>query len=119
MTAGGSFRALAFLLAGGAAAHAEAVITGTVFRDPGFALPNAEVTIEAADGGKFKKMRVVSGGRGEFTFRLPEGRRRYVLQVKARGFAPASLQVEVEGAATETVTFTLSPESKDPGRSKP
>ena len=106
-------------MAGGAAAHAEAVITGTVFRDPGFALPNAEVTIEAADGGKFKKMRVVSGGRGEFTFRLPEGRRRYVLQVKARGFAPASLQVEVEGAATETVTFTLSPESKDPGRSKP
>lgn len=119
MIAGVSRVAAALTLAAGLASAAEAVIAGTVFRDPGFALPNAEVTLEAADGSRFKKLRALSGGRGEFTFRLPETKRQYVIQVKARGFAPASSKIQVDGATTETVTFTLSPESKEPGRSKP
>lgn len=119
MRAGGNRLVLACALAAGLGRAAEAVVAGTVFRDPGFALPNAEVTIEAAGPDqKFKKLKTLSGGRGEFTFRLPETRRTYVIQVKARGFVASTAKLEIEGGATETVTFTLMPESKEP-RSKP
>src|SRR5512134_3393652 len=48
-----------------------AVVAGTVFREPGFALRGAEVTL-AADPAppKFKPMKTTSDGRGEFAFRI-------------------------------------------------
>jgi hypothetical protein len=87
-----------------------AVVGGTVFREPGFALPGAEVTIEAGEiGRKFKKMKAVTDHRGEFLFRLPPGPAAYKVSARAKGFETQEKQVSVSGEEHQDVFFQLKP----------
>ena len=93
-----------------------AVVAGSVFRDPGFALAGAEVVIEAVAAEAapaFKKQKTTTNFRGEFAFRVPAEARKYNVSAAAKG-----LRGETKAAATQggeeriDVTFLLSPESK-------
>src|SRR5579871_4277106 len=71
-------------------AEAYAVVAGTVFREPGFALPGADVTVTPHPGEgqapfKLKKLQAISDGRGEFAFRVPPTPMRYTVRVSAKG----------------------------------
>ncbi len=101
--------------AAAAGAQQYAVVAGTVFRDNGFALAEAEVTLEPAEvvKGKARKLKMLSSPRGEFAFRVPPVAMKYRVTVAAKGFAKADKVVEVQGASERAdATFTLSPESK-------
>jgi Carboxypeptidase regulatory-like domain len=114
------FFALVSCLALVASAQEYAVVAGTVFRDNGFALAEAEVTLEVADAApaparksKVKKLKTLSSPRGEFTFRVPPVAAKYRVTVAAKGFRMADKVVEVQGGSERVdATFTLSPESK-------
>jgi len=106
---------------GGAAAEEQAVIAGTVFRDPGFALGGAEVTLAARtqpEGAKkFKPRKIRSDARGEFAFYVPAAKASYVLSVKAEGLESQEKTVELAGGAERTDTyFTLKPSAAAPGK---
>lgn len=103
------------------AAEEQAVIAGTVFRDPGFALPRAEVTLTLktpAEGAKRKKVkakRILTDGRGEFAFYVPAAKATYVLTVKAEGLETQEKAVELSGGLERTDTyFTLKPHAGAP-----
>jgi hypothetical protein len=68
------------------------IVAGTVFREPGFAMANAEVTLTvrtAPLGVKApKQQKTTSNFRGEYSFRVPAGKAEYVVSVKASGFVP-------------------------------
>ena len=99
-----------------------AIVAGTVFRDNGLSLSEAEVTIEVAPepgapapAGKsrVKKLKAITSSRGEFSFRVPPVQARYKVSVAAKGFQPADKVIEIQGGAERAdATFSLSPESK-------
>ena len=97
-----------------------AVVGGTVFRDNGFALADAEVTLEIVpDAGstgsksKVKKLKSTTSPRGEFTFRVPAAPAKYRVAVSMKGFRPGEKMVEIQGGPERVdATFSLSPESK-------
>ena len=113
-TLSGFVLALALLLPAGVAAAKKkqpepvAVIAGTVFRDPGFALPSAEVTV-TPESGKAKQMKVVTNVRGEWAVRVPPVPMKYKVDVKSTGFAPQDKTVEIEGEQRKEVNFVLTP----------
>lgn len=92
------------------------VVAGTVFRDPGFALPNAEVTLTVKtppQGVKVpKRQTVISNFRGEYSFRVPAAKAEYVISVKARGLV-AETRPAVLGDDPERleIYLTLKPEA--------
>jgi carboxypeptidase family protein len=86
-----------------------AVIRGAVFRGPGFTLPNATLTIERIDGGKKFKQETVSQDGGEFAFRLKADKAKYRITATARGFQPASIEIDVAGDEARNVALTLQP----------
>jgi hypothetical protein len=94
------------------------LVAGTVFREPGFALPNAEVVLVPdpppdAPRTKIKKLQSVSDARGEFAFRVPTTAMRYIIKVSAKGFQSDEKPVTVEGQEGRLdVTFQLHEESK-------
>lgn len=96
--------------------EAYAVIAGTVFRDPGFSLANAQVTLTAVSpppGGKrFKALKGRSDARGEFAFRVPAGSARYKVSVSAPGLAGEEKEVQVTQDERVDVYFSLKPASK-------
>ncbi len=81
-----------------------ALVAGTVFRDPGFAMPGVEVVLIPAKG---KKQKTVSDHRGEFVFRVPPGQAGYTLAVSAKRFEPQQKTVSVNGEERVEVTFSL------------
>ena len=93
-----------------------AVVTGTVFRDPGFALPNALVILTAGPRqevpAKAKRIQTVCNSRGEFAFRLPPVNARYNIKASAKGFQDEEKSIAVQGEDHVEVTFSLHPESK-------
>jgi Carboxypeptidase regulatory-like domain len=94
-----------------------ALVSGTVFRDPGFALSNATVTLTPAPPqespkSKIKKQQAVCNSRGEFFFRLPPVNMRYTVRAAAKGYRDEEKSIEVEGEARVDVTFSLHEESK-------
>ena len=90
-----------------------AVIAGTVFRDPGFALPDAEVTLSRKDDSKSKKLqRATTSFRGEFAFEVPPASATYVVSASRKGFRPEQKEASVSGEERIEVTLTLEPESK-------
>jgi len=107
--------ALALLCLGSLAARekpkAYAVIAGTVFREPGFALPDAEVTLRATvppPGVKHLKPQTLrANGRGEYAFHVPAGKGEYVISVKADGFAGDEKPATIESEERVDVYFTL------------
>jgi hypothetical protein len=86
-----------------------AVIRGAVFRGQGYTLPNATVVIERIDGGKKFKQEAISHDGGEFAFRLKAEKAKYRITATARGFEPASIEVDIEGDEARNVALTLRP----------
>jgi len=93
------------------------IVAGTVFREPGFALPGAQLALipqlEAGQtAGKIKNARAISDARGEFAFRVPAAPMRYLVKVEAKGFSADEKAVTMHGEERTEVTFQLRPESK-------
>jgi hypothetical protein len=90
-----------------------AIVYGQVFREPGFALPEAKVTLALKDAGaKAKKLEAISSPRGEFSFHVPTDPATYILRVVCKGYVPQEKEAQVAGEGRVDVTFVLAPESK-------
>lgn len=121
MNLGSKIVCLCLICAFGAAASGKkkapepySLVGGTVFREPGFALPGAEVTLSVFGDAEpnIKKSTATSDSRGEFVFRVPTAAKRYLVQVTHKGYSPQQKQVSVEGEQRVDATFTLIPESQ-------
>ncbi len=107
----------ALLLAGVSPAQrkndeAHAVVAGAVFRENGFSLPGATVTLAMKDAPKGKKLQAVSDARGEFAFRVAPGAATYVVKASMKGFQAAEKEAAIGGEERVEVTLVLQPESK-------
>jgi len=94
-----------------------AVVEGTVFHDPGLALPDAKVILQLRDQPKSKKQETVTNYRGEFQFHVPATAGAYIVTATMKGFQPDHKEAVVAGGAPAgqervTVNLVLSPESK-------
>ena len=94
-----------------------AVVAGTVFRENGFALPGAAVTLAVKDPAgvlkkKMKKLQSLSDRRGEFAFRVPPGAGTYVVEASMKGFQSIEKEASVSGEERVEVTLVLPGESK-------
>lgn len=94
----------------------EAVIAGTVFRDPGFAQPGATVSLALKSAPTKKLQHQISSPRGEFTFRVPAGPNHYLVTATLKGFQTAREEIEIQGEEQINATLLLVPESKHKGR---
>jgi hypothetical protein len=91
----------------------DAVIAGSVFHDPGYALPEATVTLVRRDDPKHKKLaQEYTNYRGEFTFHVPATQAVYVVKALAKGYRPEEKEASVAGPDRVDLTFTLEPETK-------
>jgi hypothetical protein len=94
------------------------IVGGTVFRDPGFAVRGAEVSLQPDPetpeqrAVKVKPMKVLSDARGEFAFRVPPVAMRYKLAVTAKGYQGQEKTVSISGGERSDATFMLQAESK-------
>ena len=88
-----------------------AIVAGTVFREDGFSLPGATVTLFLKDAAKGKKLEAGSDARGEFAFRVPVGTAAYIVRAARKGFRPAEKEASVSGEGRVDVTLVLSAES--------
>lgn len=88
-----------------------AVIAGTVFRDPGFAIAGAEIELIEirADGKKAKSRKTVTDGRGEFAFPVPAIEQKYKVKASAKGLQPEEKETASTPGARIDVFFTLKP----------
>jgi hypothetical protein len=110
-----SLLALLLLCLFGAAAGEKqksfAVIAGTVFHEPGFTLPGAEVVLRMTvppPGVKHpKSLTTHSDGRGEFAFHVPAGRAEYSVSVKAEGFVGEEKPAKIDSDERVDIYFTL------------
>jgi hypothetical protein len=99
-----------------------ATVAGTVFREPGFALPGAEVTVtpesDRVEDVKLKKEKVLTNTRGEWAVRVPPVPMKYQVDVKYSGYESQQKSVSIEGEHRREVNFVLAPksETKAPGR---
>jgi len=94
-----------------------AVISGSVFKESGYALPDASVTLlpdppSGSAAEKAQKMEMVSDARGEFIFRVPPSPMSYTVVVAAKGYQSLRKSVSVEGETRIEVTFQMERESK-------
>jgi hypothetical protein len=85
------------------------VIRGAVLYGAGYTLSNAAVMIERIDGGKKFKEETISQEGGEFAFRLKAEAAKYRVTARARGFMPASTEIEIENDEVRNVALTLQP----------
>jgi hypothetical protein len=88
-----------------------AIISVSVFRDPGFSLPGAEIDLqpdpEVKTSIKVKKMKAVSDRRGELNFRVPAAAMRYTLTFRAKGYQSETRQVTIAGEERQDVFVTM------------
>ena len=92
--------------------EAHAVVAGAVFRENGFSLPGATVTLAIKDAPKSKKLQAVSDARGEFAFRVLPGAATYVVRASLKGFQAAEKEAAIGGEERVEVTLVLPAESK-------
>jgi hypothetical protein len=87
------------------------VIAGTVFRDPGFAVPGAEIEmIEIrTDGKKGKPFKTVTDGRGEFAFTVPPVESKYRVKATAKGLQTEEKETISSPGVRMDVFFSLKP----------
>src|SRR5207249_4537922 len=102
MRTGSRIAALVIVLAGGLVAQkndsAHAVVAGTVFRENGFSLAGARVTLiakGAAKDSKQKPLRSISDARGEFAFRVPPVTGAFLVKADMKGFQSAEKEASV------------------------
>jgi hypothetical protein len=90
-----------------------AVIAGTVFRDPGFAFPGAEVEVQPVSPPgpkKAKRSTVKTDARGEFAFQVPPEPGEYRVTARARGYRPEERVVKLSGGPERhDIYLTLKP----------
>jgi hypothetical protein len=100
------------------AAAPYALIAGSVFRPPGFALPGAQVVFTPeqpqANGIKLKKLEAVGNFRGEFAVRVPAVPSKWRVDVKMNGYRPDQKSVSVEGEQRFDLSFVLEPARNSP-----
>lgn len=117
-TIGASLAVLCLLFApasaGAGKTEEPAVVAGTVFREPGFALPRAEVQLTVKTPPKGvkapKPQKILSDGRGEFAFRVPAAQAEYVVTVKAAGYTAEEKTAVMSGAPERVdLYFNLKP----------
>lgn len=94
----------------------QAVIAGTVFREPGFALPGAKVTVRPEKKGE--ENQTVSSTRGEWAVRVAPVPMTYVVDVQASGYESQQKTVVIDGEEREELNFMLSPAKADPAGGK-
>jgi hypothetical protein len=95
----------------------DTVIAGTVFRDPGYALPEATVILVRRDDPKHKKLaEQTTNFRGEFLIHVPAGEPGnpavYVVKASSKGFRAEEKEAAVTGLDRVELMFTLEPEKK-------
>lgn len=83
------------------------LIRGAVLNGTGYSLPNVAVVIERIDGGKKFKEEKLSGEGGLFAFRLKAEKAKYRITANARGFQPASTEIEIESDEVRNIALTL------------
>ena len=92
------------------------VVAGTVFREPGFALPGAVVTLEETEplskSRRSKPQKVSSDAHGEFAFRLPPSEAKFKLTAAAKGFRSETKEAAAAPGVRVDVFFELKPESR-------
>jgi hypothetical protein len=93
------------------------VVAGSVFRESGYSLPDAQITLlqdpqAGSSPAKAKKLESVSDARGEFSFHVPPAPMRYIVRVKARGYESQEKPVDFQGEERIDLTFQMEPESK-------
>ncbi len=108
---------LAFSAEAGDKNAAYAIVEGTVFHEPGLALPDAKVVLQLRDQAKSKKQEAVTNYRGEFQFRVPATAAVYVVKATMKGFHPDQKDAAIAGGAAAgqervTINLVLAPESK-------
>ena len=90
-----------------------ALIAGTVYRPPGFAVPRAEVHISAetpsAESSKIKPEKLITNNRGEFSLRVPPVPMRYRVRVQVNGYQAQEKSVSIEGEQRQDLSFLLDP----------
>lgn len=94
-----------------------AIVSGSVFDDRGYALPDATVTLASEaqpdkPKAKAKPMEAVSDVRGEFVFHVPAGPMRYTVTAEAKGYQSQQKSVTVQDQERVEVTFQLERQSK-------
>lgn len=91
----------------------DTVIAGTVFRDPGYVLPEATVTLVRRDDPKHKKLaEMATNSRGEFVIHVPATPEVYLVKASAKGFRAEEKEATVTGLDRVDMTFSLEPEKK-------
>jgi len=92
---------------------AYATVAGTVFRDPGLALPGAKVVLMTRSDSKAKKLaQAETNYRGEFSFRVPAAQATYVLRASMKGFTTDEKNAVISGEEAIDVNLVLSPAVK-------
>lgn len=91
-----------------------AVIAGTIFRHPGFAVPGAEATLtfHTPPPGSKKiptPVKARANGRGEFFFHVPAAEAEYTVRGTAPGLAPEEKTVRIQGEERAELYFNLKP----------
>ena len=90
-----------------------ALLAGTVYRPPGFALPGVKVLvapeIPEVAGVKLKKVETVTDSRGEWTVRVPAVPAKWRIDVKVNGYRPEQRSVSVEGEQRVDTSLVLQP----------
>ncbi len=91
-----------------------AVVAGTVFRESGFVVADATVTLTPADTGeakarkkKRKRQSAKCNFQGEFAFRVPPGPATYELRVEAPGLVTDTREITVNALERVDVYVTL------------
>jgi hypothetical protein len=90
-----------------------AIVSGSVFKENGYALAGADVILAPeAQSNQTKPIQLVSDVRGEFVVRVPPGPGNYKVSVHAKGYQTQQKTVSVQDQERVEVTFQLEPESK-------
>jgi len=92
-----------------ASAQEKAIVAGTVFREPGFALADAKVVLLA---GPKKVQETLTNQRGEFVFHVPAKQAKYVVKATMKGYRPEEKETAIQGEERVDVNLALTPEAK-------
>jgi hypothetical protein len=93
-----------------------ALVSGSVFRDPGFTQSGAKVVLALESAPNKALQEQVSSPTGEFAFRVTPGANRYVLTATLKGYETATKTVEIFDQEQIRATLMLFQESKNKGR---
>lgn len=94
------------------APSAYGIVSGTVFRDPGYAFPDAKVELLSKAPKPKKLQDAVTNYRGEFEFRVPPVEATYVVRASSKGYVADQKETTVSGEEQVEVSLVLSPEKK-------